>query len=124
MTYPLQGNYDGGAGNVYRLVVKDFNEPSGSFNGDFHDTRTNKWETLKGTYHFNRDERQETVLEFQTETGSWRWEADFVDKTPSFKKWVAHFTPATSTVKEPTEFIKESDTPRPRPTADEVQLEP
>ncbi|QXZ16652.1 hypothetical protein KVQ82_12350 [Pseudomonas sp. AO-1] len=117
MTYPLNGNYDGGSGNIYLLVIDKFDEPAGTWSGYFHDTRTNKWENVKGGYQFYGDGQDETVLEFRTSHGAWRWEADYVGGSPSFKKWSATLNGAIYT---PIEFFKESNTPK-TPTLAELK---
>jgi hypothetical protein len=109
MTYPLNGNYDGGSGNIYRLVIEKFNESTGACSGYFHDTQTNKWETVTGGYKFYGGGQDETVLLFNTSHGSWRWEADYVGGSPSFDKWTVTLNGAGYAQME---FHKESDTPQ------------
>ena len=112
MSNNLNGTFDGGAGNVYRLVIDQHSEPNGTFSGYFHDIRTNKWEKITGSFSFYRDGRDETVLWFSTPESSWRWEADFTYGAPSFDKWMTKRTSKTNANDiETTDFYKESTTP-------------
>ncbi|MGP6460090.1 hypothetical protein [Pseudomonas parakoreensis] len=117
MTYPLNGNYDGGSGNIYRLEIDKFNESTGTCSGYFYDDQKKTREKVEGHYHFYWDGQDETVLEFRTSHGAWRWEADYVGGSPSFKKWSATLNGAIYT---PIEFFKESNTPK-TPTLAELK---
>lgn len=123
MANNLNGTFDGGAGDVYRLVIDQYSEPTGTFSGYFHDARTNKWEKLTGSFSFYRDGRDETVLWFKASGSSWRWGADFKNGAPSFDKWMAKRTSNTNVNDvETIDFYKESETPR-TPTIDELRYE-
>ncbi|MBD8094215.1 hypothetical protein IFT48_29915 [Pseudomonas fluorescens] len=111
MAYTLIGNYDGGPNNVYRLVIERNDESKGSFSGKFHDAGTNKWELVSGNYSFFSDGRDETVLTFKTQAGAWRWEADYLKGSPSFKTWFSVFT-SNAGEKLETSFNLESNTPQ------------
>lgn len=106
MTYSLSGNYDGGSSNVFRLTIKKFDQSAGSFSGEFHYLLTSISEPVSGHYHLYGDGRDETVLWFETSGGSWRWEADYVNGSPSFKKWTAKRTSSNGDIE--TEFLKET----------------
>ncbi|WP_139833024.1 MULTISPECIES: hypothetical protein [unclassified Pseudomonas] len=107
MANNLNGNYDGGSGNIYRLVIDSHDESKGRFSGYFHNTQNDKWEKVNGGFSFYSDGRDETVLQVSTSVGSWRWEADYVNGSPSFAKWYAKLNGT-----ETTEFYRESQTPK------------
>ena len=92
----LNGSYDGGPQNEYRLNVMENSEPAGTFSGKFHNAITNKWESITGYFNFFTD-RNETVLTFSTSGFNWKWEADFVNGSRSFNEWVARRTSNTNT---------------------------
>lgn len=89
MANDIRGNYDGGDGNIYRLVIESQDESMGTFSGYFHDGQNNKWEKVSGSYHFFSDGRDETVLNVTTSVGNWQWESDHVNGRPSFQTWTA-----------------------------------
>ena len=91
----LNGSYDGGSGNVFRLNIEENSEAKGTFSGKFHDTRTNQWQNVSGSFSFYGDGRDETVLWFSINGHSWRWEADYKNGKRNFDEWSASRTSKT-----------------------------
>jgi len=89
MANDISGNYDGGDGNIYRLVIDTQDESKGKFSGYFHNSQTNQWEKVSGGYHFFYDGQDETVLKVTTSVGAWEWASDHVNGSPSFQTWTA-----------------------------------
>lgn len=89
MSNPINGFYDGGVNGEYTLEIDYFIEKEGYFSGYFSDRPLGERQIVRGYYNFYSDGRQETVLEFSSTAGAWRWEADFVNNRPSFAEWSA-----------------------------------
>ncbi|PIB62645.1 hypothetical protein [Pseudomonas sp. 2995-3] len=89
MSNPINGFYDSGVNDEYTLEIDYFREKDGYFSGYFSDRILGEKQNVNGHYHFYSDGRQETVLEFSSNAGSWRLEADFVNGEPSFTEWSA-----------------------------------
>ena len=92
MAINLNGSYDGGPNNEYRLTIKNHSEASGSFSGQFHNGVTNAWSNVTGWFNFHND-RQETVLSFSTPDFEWSWQNNYVNgSATSTAPWTASYT--------------------------------